>query len=136
MGGAQGDLPVGPGERRLAACRACPVRAQCVASGRERVLRIRRREEYEALQATRQRQRTPGFAARYAALAGIEGAIAQGVHRCGLRRASYIGLAKTELNHLLIGAALNFQRAATWFAGTPRARTRRSAFAALAGATT
>ena len=117
----------------LAVCRACPARAQCVASGRERVLRIRRREEYEALQATRRRQRTPEFAVQYAARAGIAGTIAQGVHRCGLRRARYIGLAKTELNHLLIGAALNFQRAATWFAGTPRARTRRSAFAALAG---
>ena len=117
----------------LAACRACPARAQCVASGRERVLRIRRREEYEALQATRRRQRTPAFAAQYASRAGIEGTISQGVHRCGLRRARYIGLAKTELNHLLIGAALNFQRAAAWFAGSPRARTRRSAFAALAG---
>ncbi len=117
----------------LTDCRACPARAQCVASGRERVLRIRRREEYEALQATRRRQRTPEFAARYAARAGIEGTIAQGVHRCGLRRARYIGLAKTELNHLLIGAALNFQRTAAWLAGTPRARTRRSAFAALAG---
>ncbi len=117
----------------LATCRACPARAQCVASGRERVLRIRRREEYEALQATRQRQRTPEFAARYAARAGIEGTISQGVRCGGLRRARYIGLAKTELNHLLIGAALNFQRAAAWFAGTPRARTRRSAFAALAG---
>jgi transposase len=118
----------------LAACRACPAQPQCVASGRERVLRIRRREEYEALQATRQRQRTAAFAAQYAARAGIEGTISQGVHRCDLRRARYIGLAKTELNHLLVGAALNFHRAATWLAGTPRAQTRRSAFVALAGA--
>ncbi len=118
----------------LPACRACAVRTQCVASGRERVLRIRRREEYAALQAARQRQVTPAFRAQYAARAGIEGTISQGVHRCDLRRARYIGLAKTELEHLLIGAALNFQRVATWFAGTSRARTRRSAFAALAGA--
>jgi len=117
----------------LAACRSCPVRTQCVASGRERVLRIRRREEYAALQAARQRQVTPAFRAQYAARAGIEGTISQGVHRCGLRRARYLGFAKTELDHLLIGAALNFQRVAAWFAGTPRARTRRSAFAALAG---
>ncbi len=117
----------------LADCRACPTRAQCVASARERTLRIRRHEEYAALQAARQRQVTPAFKAQYATRAGIEGTIAQGVQRCGLRRARYIGLAKTELNHLLIGTALNFQRAAAWFAGTPRARTRRSAFAALAG---
>ena len=116
----------------LADCRACAARAQCVASGRARVLRIRRREEYEALQAARQRQGTPAFAAQYAARAGIEGTIAQGVHRCDLRRARYLGLAKTELNHQLIGAALNFQRAAAWLAEVPRARTRRSAFAALA----
>jgi len=31
--------------------------------------------------------------------------------------------AKPEINHLLIGVARNFQRAATWLAGTPRART-------------
>jgi transposase len=117
----------------LADCRACAARAQCVASGRERVLRIRRREEYEALQAARQRQGTPAFAAQYAARAGIEGTISQGVHRCEMRRARYLGLAKTGLNHLLIGAALNFQRAAAWLAEVPRARTRRSAFAALAG---
>jgi transposase len=116
----------------LADCRACAARAQCVASGRERVLRIRRREEYEALQAARRRQVTPEFAARYAARAGIEGTISQGVRRCDLRRARYIGLAKTGLNHQLIGTALNFQRAAVWLAGIPRARTRRSAFAALA----
>ena len=117
----------------LADCRACSTRAQCVASARERTLRIRRHEEYEALQAARQRQVTPAFKAQYATRAGIEGTLAQGVQRCGLRRASYIGLAKTERNHLPIGTALNCQRAAAWFAGTPRARTRRSAFAALAG---
>jgi len=120
----------------LAECRACAARAQCVASGRERVLRIRRREEYEALQAARQRQVTPAFAAQYAARAGIEGTISQGVHRCDLRRARYIGLAKTELSHQLIGTALNFQRAAAWLAETPRTRTRRSAFAALADSRT
>jgi hypothetical protein len=96
------------------------------------VLRIRRREEYAALPATRRRQGTPDFAARYAARAGSEGTIAQGVRRGDLRRARDLGLAKTALNHQLIGTALNSQRAAAWLAGTPRARTRRSAFAALA----
>ena len=116
----------------LAACRSCPVQPQCVASGRERVLRIRRREEYEALQATRQRQRTPAFAAQYAARAGIEGTISQGVHRCGLRRARYIGLAKTQLQHLLTGTAMNFVRLSAWFAERPRAATRPSRLALLA----
>jgi transposase len=118
----------------LAACRAGPVRAQCVASGRERVLRLRRRDEYEALQAARHRQTTPGYKTRYAARAGVEGTLSQGVHRCGLRRSRYIGLAKTALSHTLIAAALNYQRAAAWLAEVPRSTTRRSAFAALATA--
>jgi hypothetical protein len=118
----------------LAACRACPVRAQCVASGRERVLRLRRQEEFEALRAARQRQTTPAFKAQYAARAGVEGTISQGVHRCGLRRSRYIGLAKTALNHTLSATALNYQRAAAWLAEVPRSTTRRSAFAALAPA--
>jgi Transposase DDE domain/Transposase domain (DUF772) len=118
----------------LAACRACPVRAQCVASGRERVLRLRRREEYEALWAARQRQATPAFKEQYAARAGVEGTISQGVHRCGLRRSRYIGLAKTALSHTLIATALNFQRTAAWLAEVPRSTTRRSAFLSLAPA--
>jgi transposase len=120
----------------LADCRACPVRALCVASGRERALRIRRREEHDALRTARQRQATPAFKERYATRAGIEGTISQGVHRCDLRRSRYVGLAKTALNHTLIAAALNFQRAAAWLADVPRSRTRQSAFAALPGTTT
>jgi transposase len=116
----------------LAACRACPVREQCVASGRERVLRLRRREEYEALWAARQRQATPAFKERYATRAGVEGTISQGVRHCGLRRSRYIGLAKTALHHTLIATELNFQRTAAWLAGEPHSTTRRSAFAALA----
>jgi transposase len=115
----------------LAECRACPTRAQCVASSRERVLRIRRREEYEALQIARQRQTTADFKERYATRAGVEGTISQGVRRCTLRRSRYIGLAKTELSHLLIAAALNFQRTAAWLAEVPRSKTHQSAFAAL-----
>jgi hypothetical protein len=36
--------------------------------------------------------------------------------------------------HLILGAALNFMRVAAWLAEKPRSQTRRSAFAALAGA--
>jgi transposase len=118
----------------LADCRACPVRSQCVASGRDRVLRIRRREEYEALHRARQRQTTAAFTARYATRAGVEGTISQGVRRGGLRRSRYIGLAKTELSHFVIAAAVNFQRTAAWLAEAPPSKTRRSAFAALAHA--
>ena len=51
-----------------------------------------------------------------------------------LRRTRYRGLAKTWLLHLLIASALNLLRIAAWLAERPRARTRTSAFAALAPA--
>ena len=117
-----------------ATCRDCPVRSQCVTRKRGRSLLIRRQAEFEALQAARQRQTTPEFKEQYKVRAGIEGTHSQGVHRCGLRRTRYRGLAKTALGHLFTAAALNLVRTAAWFEGTPRSTTRRSAFAALAPA--
>jgi hypothetical protein len=48
-----------------------------------------------------------------------------------LRRARYIGLAKTQLQHVVTAAAMNLVRLGAWLAGTPLARTRHSAFARL-----
>ncbi len=48
-----------------------------------------------------------------------------------LRRARYIGLAKAHLQHVLTAAAMNLSRLGSWLAGTPRARTRQSAFVRL-----
>jgi transposase len=115
-------------------CQGCPVRAQCVSSARPRALMIRAHDQFVALQAARARQTTEVFRAQYAARAGIEGTISQGVHIGDLRRSRYIGLVKTRFMHLLIGAALSFMRVAAWLADIPRARSRRSAFALLAGA--
>jgi hypothetical protein len=56
---------------------------------------------------------------------------AQGVRRCGLRHARYMGFAKTHLQHLATAAAFNFVRIGEWLAGTPLAKTRRSPFATL-----
>jgi hypothetical protein len=42
-----------------------------------------------------------------------------------------VGLARTHLGHVLTAVALTFVRLAEWLAGTPRARTRRSAFLRL-----
>ncbi len=47
---------------------------------------------------------------RYRHRAGIEGTVAQGVKAFGLRRSRYRGLAKTQLQHHLTGAAINFTR--------------------------
>jgi transposase len=62
----------------------------------------------------------------------VEGTLAQGVATCDLRHARYPGLARTRLQHLLIGAALNVARLAAWFAERPRAATRPSRLAFLA----
>ena len=91
-------------------------------------------EQYEALHAARQRQTTEAFAQQYAPRAGIEGTHAQGIRRCGLRQARYIGLARTHLQPRATAAALNVVRIGEWLAGTPPAKTRCSPFAALKAA--
>ena len=113
-------------------CRDCSVRQQCVSSSRERALLVRPQPLYEALQEARARQKTADFQQRYAARAGIEGTMSQGVGLGDLRRTRYRGLAKTRLLHLLIATALNVLRVAAWLAERPRAHVRRSAFARLA----
>jgi hypothetical protein len=115
-------------------CEPCPVRAQCNASPRARMVMIRPRPQHEARLAARQRQHTDTFKEAYRRRAGIEGTVAQGVGLGDLRRTRYRGLAKTRLLHLLIATALNFVRLAAWLAERPRAQTRASAFARLAPA--
>jgi transposase len=113
----------------------CLHRAQCTRAKKEpRLLGLQAREQYEALQAARQRQTTEAFSQQYASRAGMESTHAQGIRRCGLRQARYIGLTKTHLQHLATAAALNFVRLGEWFAGTPQAKTRCSPFAALKAA--
>jgi len=113
-------------------CTPCPQRAQCTRSKKEpRLIGLQAREHYAALQAARKRQTTETFRQQYAARAGIESAHAQGIRRSGLRQARYLGQAKTHLQHLATAAALNIVRIGEWLAGTPRAKTRCSPFAAL-----
>jgi transposase len=117
-------------------CGPCPHRAQCVLSTEDpprRALSVRPREQHEALQERRRLEATPEYARASARRAGVEALLSQGVRRCGLRRSRYVGLARTHLGHALTAAALNFVRLAEWLAETPRARTRRSAFATLMG---
>jgi transposase len=84
------------------------------------------------MQAARQRQATPDFAAQYARRAGIEGTISQGVRAFGLRQARYRGLRKTHLQHVATATAINVGRLTDWLTGVPRGRTRCSHFGALA----
>jgi transposase len=114
-------------------CGTCARRAERThAATTPRALRIRERDHHIALQTARVRQQTEAFKHTYARRAGIEGTIAQGTRTGDLRRSRYIGLVKTRLMHLLLAAAINFRRVATWFAAIPRTRTQPSAFAALA----
>ncbi len=113
-------------------CLGCPQRTQCThAKDRPRALRLRPREQHEALQWGRQWQTTDEFKEKYKRRAAAEGTVSQGVRGFGLRRSRYIGLAKTHLQHVCTAVAINLMRLADWFAGTPRATSRCSRFAAL-----
>ncbi len=117
-------------------CLACPVRSACTRSQTSgRSLTVRPQAEHAALQAARAHQQTPEFKQAYAVRAGVEGTLSQGVAVSGLRQARYIGRARTHLQHILTGAALNLVRVMDWLAEAPRAVTRKSRFAALAAAT-
>jgi transposase len=112
------------------ACQPCAHRADCTRIKR-RILTVRPRDEFLALADARQREKTAAYAARYAKRAGVEGSLSQAVRRGGLRRARYVGLAKTHLQHVLTAAALNLVRLSNWLAEVPLAKTRRSPFAKL-----
>lgn len=109
-------------------CTPCPQRAQCTRAKKEpRIVGLQAQEQYEALHTARQRQTTEAFAQQYAPRAGIEGTHAQGIRRCGLRQARYIGLARTHLQHIATAAALNVIRIALiGFRGLMLPRCRRS----------
>lgn len=111
-------------------CQACMHREACT-DGKRRSMSVRPQEQHQALQDRRQRQQTPDFKRAYAKRAGVEGTMSQGVLSCGMRRARYTGLPKPHLQHLATASALNLLRLADWLDETPRAKTRRSAFARL-----
>ncbi len=113
-------------------CRLCTHQADCTHSTPpRRTLTIRPRDQYAALQAARARQATEEFKEQYAARSGSEGTLSHGIRTFELRRSRYIGLARTHLQHVLTATAMNFVRVSLWFAETPRANTRQSAFVRL-----
>ena len=119
-----------------ATCAAGPVRTECTRAKRDgRELTVRTEAAHTALQAARQEQATSGFWKLYNVRAGIEGTLSQGIRRCDLRSARYLGEAKTRLQHLLIATALNVIRVVAWYLETPLAPTRQSRFAGLAPCT-
>jgi transposase len=107
------------------ACRACPDRGQCTTAARAgRQLSLRPREIHQAVLAARAAQATPQFKDRYRARAGVEGTIAQATHVTGIRRARYLGLDKTRLEHIAAATAINCIRLDAWYSAKPLDRTR------------
>jgi hypothetical protein len=94
-----------------ATCQPCPARARCttaVRSGRQ--LGFRHRQIHEALTAARAGQASDAWQRKYRIRAGVEGTIAQATHVTGIRRARYLGLGKTRLEHNTAAAAINLIR--------------------------
>ena len=116
-------------------CAACLSRPLCTrAKNLPRTLTLQPRDEHEAIQFARRRQRTEEFTQIYSNRAGIEGTFSQGVRAFGLRKARYRGLRKTHLQELAIATSINVGRITNWLNAVPTAATRRSRLAALAPA--
>lgn len=115
-------------------CQPCPARAACTLAKEARTLSLRVQPAFEALQVARERQTTPDFKARYARRAGIEASLSQAVRRCDVRHCRYIGLAKTQVQHILTAVALNLLRLVDWLVAPDHRPRRPAAFGALAPA--
>jgi hypothetical protein len=113
-------------------CRPCPVRDQCTRSKTGgRTLSLQPRELQEVLDHARLQQSDEEWRAKYGTRAGIEGTIHQAVAVTGMRRARYLGLQKTHLEHVLSAVALNLIRLDAWWNSHPLDRTRVSHLARL-----
>jgi transposase len=108
-----------------ATCRACPARDKCTtAKWTGRQLYLRPREIHEAVAAARAGQDTRHWKDRYKARAGVEGLMHQATCVTGIRRARYLGLGKTRLEHLAAATAINVIRLDAWYSSRPLDRTR------------
>ena len=108
-----------------AACGACPVRDKCTSSRRNgRQLYLRPRETFQAIADARAAQSTQQWKERYKSRAGVEGLMYQASHVTGIRRARYLGLDKTRLEHLAAATAINLIRLDAWYSTEPIDRTR------------
>lgn len=113
-------------------CGVCPLHHQCTRSQPpRRTITVRPKPQQLALEAARAREKTEAFKKQYAHRAGIEGTISLGVRTFDLRRARYLGLAKTRLQHLLVACAINLTRLARWIQGEVPAQAHATAFTRL-----
>jgi transposase len=115
-------------------CAGCPQRTRCTrAKGPPRSRQLQRQPQQEAIDRMRADLASEAGHQLYAKRAGIEGTGSHGVRVFGLRRRRSIGLATTHGQQVASAAALHLDRLAPWCIHRPRAHTRVSRFAALAG---
>jgi hypothetical protein len=107
-------------------CQDCPARDKCTTARAGRQLTLRPRQIHEAIAAARAEQDTKAWKRKYAARAGVEGLMAQATHVTGIRRARYLGLPKTTLEHNIAAVAINLIRLDAWWTWHPIDRTRTS----------
>lgn len=113
-------------------CGECEARSNCTKAKRApRTVTLLPKEEYQAMQEARERQKTDEFKASYALRSGSESTISQAARVFELRRTRYIGLAKTHLQHVLIAVALSVVRVLAWLEKPSPAPKRISSLAAL-----
>ncbi len=113
-------------------CQVCPSCEKCTRSTPpRRTITLRPQAQHEALLAGRKREKTEQYKAEYAKRAGVEGTISQSIRTTEVRRARYIGQAKTHLQHLMSATMMNVMRMLRWLAEEPKAKTPRSTFARL-----
>jgi transposase len=104
--------------------------ARCI-KARRRSITVRPRDQFEALQAVRSREVSPGFRAESSRRVGIEGRISQGVRARGLRCLRYLGETKSHPQHVATAAAIHVARITDWLAERTREVTRAPTFARL-----
>ncbi|MCA1675698.1 MAG: transposase, partial [Actinobacteria bacterium] len=98
-----------------ATCQACPAKDLCTRSSRSgRQLSLRPREIHDAVVPARAGQDSQQCKDRYKIRAGVEGTMRQATHVTGIRRARYLGLAKTRLEHYAAAASVNLIRLDAW----------------------
>ena len=121
----------------VAACRACPLRPQCMptSTSAKHGRSLKLKPSHVQVQARRQEQTTPAFRELYRHRAGIEASLSNAVRRHGARRARYRGTVKTNLQHLFLASAINLKRAAAWLVGRRPRTERRPGLRSLVAAT-
>jgi transposase len=108
-----------------ATCRACPAKPRCTSATRSgRQLTLRPRHVHEAVEQARAEQTTDQWHHDYKIRAGVEGTMRQATHVTGIRRARYLGLPRTTLEHNLAATAINLIRYDAWLTDKPMDRTR------------